>query len=454
MPKKACAARHRLAWVDQLAYELFMATRRSQLVQCLWLYDRDVNVAAVKRSIALLSDSAFNRHIEPSSLPFGRPRWVRPVGNPVELMEEAQLLPRSALLDWANRHARLPLDPLRGPAWRMALQRFDDGTTALSAVVSHLLLDGKGGLSVLEAAARGLDLPSPYQRQDARSRIAALIQDIVQVLTDAPRSLRALGQLALVSWRSPGGGGTVPAPAGAADSDEFVELPALSLMIDANGWEVCAKRLGGRVSTLLPGFVAVLASRLGRCRPTDGTVSVLVPVDRRQGLEDHRALAIEFHSITLPSVGLTRSLAPVNRQFKALLRGAKADKLDALAPLLPAVAWMPRSVVLALVDRLFNYSEERTVSCSNLGTLPDDLGKIDGGPCDEFLARAVDVNVTRRDLARSHGHLVVVGSRFGSMVCLSIEACQLDPAPTTLGELRRAVEQTLADFNLKARIEM
>ena len=40
-------ARHRLAWLDQLAYELFRATGRSQLMQCLWLYDRDVNRAAL-----------------------------------------------------------------------------------------------------------------------------------------------------------------------------------------------------------------------------------------------------------------------------------------------------------------------------------------------------------------------------------------------------------------------
>lgn len=451
MPDKPGASPHCLAWLDHLAYELFMATGRSQLVQCVWLYERPVDVAAVKRAIARLSDYAFNRHIEPSPLPFGRPRWVRPVGDRVELVEVDEPLPRAALLAWANRQARLPLDPLQGPAWRMALQHFDDSTTALSVVVSHLLLDGRGGLAVLEAAARGLDVPSPYRRQRSRRRFAAMVEDMAQAIADAPRTLRAFWLLARAKQ-----GGVAPEAKEAvvAGASEVVELPALSLMIDAAAWDACARRLGGRDSSLFPAVVAVLASRLGRVRPSDGTVSLLVPIDRRQGLEDRRALAFAFHSVTLPPAGLAHSLSPVRRLFQALLRRMRENQLDELAPLLPVLAWMPRRLVLKLVDRLFTYSEDRPVSCSNLGPLPVELGMIDGQPCDGFLARGVDVNVTRRDLARSHGHLVVVGSRYGNMQCLSIEACQLEPEQTSLEMLRHAAEETLADFGLTARIEM
>jgi hypothetical protein len=85
--------------------------------------------------------------------------------------------------------------------------------------------------------------------------------------------------------------------------------------------------------------------------------------------------------------------------------------------------------------------------------LPEGLAHIDGAPCLHIIARAVDANVTRQDLERSHGHLVVVASRSDKTVSLCIEGCQLEPAPTTTDELRRVTARTLADFGLDAIIE-
>jgi hypothetical protein len=65
----------------------------------------------------------------------------------------------------------------------------------------------------------------------------------------------------------------------------------------------------------------------------------------------------------------------------------------------------------------------------------------------------VDVNVTRQDLERSHGHLVVVASRYDKTVSLCIEACQLGPTPTTTVELRLVASRTLADFGLDGIID-
>jgi hypothetical protein len=65
----------------------------------------------------------------------------------------------------------------------------------------------------------------------------------------------------------------------------------------------------------------------------------------------------------------------------------------------------------------------------------------------------VDANVTRQDLERSHGPLVVVASRFEKTISLCIEACQLEPTPTTTDELRRVTSLILADFGLDAIIE-
>lgn len=448
--------RYRLAWLDQLAYELFRVTGRSQLIQCLWLYDRDVNLAALAQTNERLAALPFNRLIEPSFLPLGRPSWVKPATGPVPLEQSPDVLARSRLLQWANRHARMPIDPVAGPAWRMAVQRFDDGSTAVSVVGSHLVIDGMGAVLAIEAAANGKDLPSPYLPKRRRGWLTGRVSDVLQILADTPRTVAALARIARASWSRP----TAPVPgAVAADADTrvderaVVELPAVAVTIESRVWDACALRLGGRTNTLLPAFVASLASNLGRSRPSDGAISLLLPVNTRRGLDDERALAIEFRTMNVAPAGLTTNLRPLDAQMKTVLRGAKANQVDALAPLLPAVAWMPRTVATALVNRLFTYADELPVSCSNMGTLPDGLTRIDGAPCTRVLTRAVDVNVTRHDLERSHGHLVVVASRYNESVCLCIEAYQLEPKPTTTDELCLVTSRTLADFGLDAVID-
>jgi hypothetical protein len=449
-------ARHRLAWLDQLAYELFRVTGRGQLIQCLWLYDREVNLAALARTNERLAALLFNRLIEPSLLPWGRPRWVKPGGTPLLPELNSEPLPRSRLLQWANQHARAPLDPVIGPASRMAIQSFDDGSTAVSLVGSHLLLDGMGALQAIEAAVNGTGIPSPYLPRGARRRLSGCASDAWQILADAPHTVAALARIARATWCRPAapiGTPAVPAVEAGHDRSTILELPAVAVTADSQAWFACERRLGGGFNTLLPGFVASLASHLGRRRSSDGAVSLLVPISRRRGLDDERALAIEFHMMNVAPASLATTLRPVDASRRALLRGARKSRTDALASFLPAIAWMPRTTAKTLVNRLFDYAGERPASCSDLGLLPDGLARIDGAPCRHVLARAVDVNVTRQDLERSHGHLVVVASRYGKTVSLCIEACRLEPTPTTTEELRLLASRTLADFGLDAVID-
>jgi hypothetical protein len=449
-------ARHRLAWLDYVAYELFRSTGRSQLMQCLWLYDREVDRAALARTYDRLAALSFNRLIEPSPLPLARPRWVKPAGPPEPIEMSAEVLPRSQLMPWANRHARRLIDPVAGPAWRMAIQHFDDGITVVSIVGSHLVLDGIGALRAIEAAANAVEVPNHYLPLGRRGRFAGAMSDMGQILLDTPLCLAALTRMANAGWhKRPAETATsIKAANRNGNPGATIELAVIAAGIAARDWDACARRLGGHPNTLLHGFVATLAARLGRRRASDGAVSLIVPVDRRRGLDDNRALAIAFRSLNVAPEPLTQDLRPLSAPLKALLLGVKDNETDALASLLPAIAWMPRTFATALVNRLFTYDDDRPVSCSNLGTLRDGLARIDGTPCQRILARAVDVNVTRRDLARSQGHLVIVASRYRQTVTLCIEACQLDPSPTTAGELREATAQTLAEFALEAIIEI
>lgn len=418
-------------------------------MQCLWLYERDVDLAALQRMGARLAALGFNRLIEPSPLPPARPRWVRPVGPPEPLQTSPDILPRQQLLGWANRQARLPIHPVTGPAWRMAAQRFADGSTAVSIVGSHVIIDGMGGLSAIAAAAIGQPLPNGYLPSGGRSRVAGVLSDACQVLADAPRTLAAIARIARASRRW-----TVATPhEECLDTSAVVDIPAVAISISAHDWADCAKRLGGRPSTLLPGFVARLATHMGRYRASDGMVSLLVPIDRRHGLKDERAWAIEFASISLAPDGLASDLRPVSAPMMAILRAAKENRTDPLASLLPALSWLPAEATTALVNRMFAYGDSPPVSCSNLGRLTDALACIDGAPCTRLLPRAVDVDVTLRDLQRTHGHLVVVASRYREAVSLCIEACQMEPGPTNTEHLRHMTLRTLAEFGLKAEIE-
>lgn len=448
----ATYASHRLAWLDQFAYELFRVTGRSQLMQCLWIYDRDVDLDALVQTYERLIALSFNRLIEPSPLPWGRPRWV--AGTSVPFERSSQPLPRSRLLQWANQHARAPVDPVFGPAGRMAIQPFDDGSTAVSIVGSHLVLDGMGALRVIAAAVNGTGVPNPYLAKGARGGLFGCLSDAWQILADAPQTVAALARIARAHWYGPASAKDSGITAGEAAHapSTIVELPAVAVTIDSRVWSACEQRLGGGMSTLLPGFVASLALRLGRRRFSDGAISLVIPRSRRRGLTDQRALAIDFHMMNVTPEGLTTDLEPVNAA-RALLRGAGKRQTDLLTSLLPAIAWIPRTAAETLVSQLFDYADNLPVSCSDLGMLPEGLGRIDGAPCRHVLARAVDVNVTRQDLERSHGHLVVVASRYDRTVSLCIEACQLRPRQTTADELRLLVAQTLADFRLEAVIE-
>ena len=447
---------HRLAWLDQLAYELFRSTGRNQLMQCLWVYERDVDYERLEDICDRLSRNSFNRLIEPSALPWGRPRWVKPIGRPVVLETSPEMLGRLHLMHWASEQAHKPIDPVAGPAWRLAVQRFNDGSTALSFVGSHVVLDGMGALRAIEATISGTARPNLYLAQSARGWIKGLFSDTVQVLSDAPSSVVGLANLVVAFAQSRqfsvGKFGAKVDIAPLTQKEKVIRLPSVTISIDSDAWDACALRLGGHSNSLLVGFTATLAAHLGRIRSSDGSASLLVPVDRRRGPGDERAIAMKLLRINVDPNGVTTSLKAINHLFMATLRNARHQP-DNLLKILPAVAWLSGKTIAALANNMFSYESDLPVSCSNIGALSTELARIDGAPCDRMLTRAIDVDVTIQDLNRSNGHLVVVASRYGQLVTLCIEGCQAHPTRTTPDELRQITQRTLAEFRLEALIE-
>lgn len=446
--------RHRLTFMDQVAFELHRLTGRNQLMQCLWVYDTEVDVEALQGVCDRIRMLRTNRLIEPSGVPFGRPRWVRDDRSTLPVRVGETVLPRTALLAWANTHARTPIDPATGPAWHIGLQRFSDGTSAVSMVGSHVLFDGVFALNTVRLAIAKTPNASSYRARGERGRIAGWGADLGQALLDVPRTLKALGALAaLVSprTRSAKPAAPVAAPVPPADADRIVEMPAATVVVDLGSWNARARTLGGHSHALLLAFCARLALHQHRRRATDGAVSLVIPIDQRRDADDDRALAMGFRTITLDPESVTSDIAPAQKALMAALR-ATAQQQDATEALLPVVPWIPRATTATLVNQLFRYDANRPVTCSNLGELPSQLGAADGTPCRMLLTRAVDVQVTVGELARTHGHLVIVSSRHNGVLSICIEAYQ-PGAENSAERLRDIAIKTLEEFGLKGTVE-
>lgn len=452
-------AQDRLAWLDELVFKVFQETGRSQLMQVLWVYDREVNLAELTRSNAAIADQPFvNRLIELSPVPWGRSRWVKPTTGPVQIKQNLEILPRSQLLSWANQQLRPPIDPVTGPPWRLAVQRFDDGSSVVSLVLSHLIIDGSFKSFYFATADGFQSNPSPYLPKGRRGWLIGYLADSWQSIADAPRAVAALAKILKANRRMFAAYLQRLTPAQSDTSLEkqaALELPSVAVIVDAASWDACERRLGGSggLSSLLVGFVATLASQLGRTRSSDGTVSLVIPISKRSGPSDGRAQAVEPRTMTVAPAGLSANLRPLNDQIREVLRSSRESDIDGFISLLPVIAWLPRSFSLALINQYFDYAEKPPVSCSNQGLLPDVFGRIDGEQCAYILNRGVDVNVTRRDLERTRGHLVVVACRYNNTVTLCIEGYQLEPMTTTTDELRSVTLRTITEFGLDAVIE-
>ena len=92
--------------------------------------------------------------IEPSVLPFGRHRWVSATG-PAGPLDVADTRPPGELGDWIDERSQLPVDPVRGPGWHLGMLPMSDGSTAVTLVLSHCLLDGGASLRTGDLYASG-----------------------------------------------------------------------------------------------------------------------------------------------------------------------------------------------------------------------------------------------------------------------------------------------------------
>lgn len=445
---------NRLDHIDQALYLGLRATGQAAVCQCLWIYEHEVDLDGLKRFHENFGHGLAGRRIEPSPLPFGRHRWVASSGAPAEILFEEGLRPRDELMEWADSHASRPVDPEWGPVWHLGVQKFTDGSTAVSLVGSHCVGDGGGAcLTVFEAVTgntRDLGYPPPR----TRTRREAVRDDVRDTLGDLPevgRTVVAAAKLAYKRRRElKGPGDTGKGREFGPEGDQHVRVPAVAIYIDGADWDARAATLGGNSYSLVAGFAARLGERMGRRSSVDGAVPLTVPINDRT-LEDTRANAVVLANVRVNPSGVTTDLTAARAALKQGMKTAKETPDETLA-LLPLTPFIPKRAVRKTADLAFGFTADLPVFCSNLGQLPAEISRVDGTDAEHVVLRGVDQFVPLRVLEQRHGLLTVIAARVGTKLSLAVIGYR-PGAENTKAALRDIVVETMAEFGVDGDIE-
>jgi hypothetical protein len=443
---------NRLALVDHFFFAQHRAIGRKVVIQCVWIYEHAIDFDGVRRFQHNLGHGLLGRRIERSPLPFARLRWVSDRGpSDVDIDERAR--PRAELSDWADEHSQLPIDPEWGPGWRLGVLPLTDGSTAVSLVLSHYLIDGLGLVLALVDAVLGNTRDLGYPPPRSRTRLRALVQDARQTAQDAPQVARALVAAAKLARRArhdmAGSSAQRPVALHGGDGDDTVVVPGISIYIDLDDWDARAKALGGTSNTLVAGLVAKLGERLGRRRADDGTVTLQLPMsDRTEG--DTRANAMLFARVSIDPTRVTTDLRDARAAIKQALTTVQ-ETPDESSQALPLVQFMPKQALKRLSDAIVG-DPDLPVFYSNLGDVGSVVNRLDGTAAEYATARVTAQHGTRQWLERMGGEMTVQSLRLPGSIVISVNAYQ-PGAENTKPALRELAARTLAEFDLTGEID-
>lgn len=435
----------RLAHLDQAAFLRLRATGQGSVVQCTWVYDRDVDFDELHSFNRNLSTGLLGRRIERSPLPFGRHRWVAGGRSPdVELTARR---PRAEIGAWIEQRARLSVDPEWGPTFHLGVLPLDDGGTAVTLVASHCAADGLGLATAIAEAVKGENRNFGYPQPHSRQRWRAVSEDLADAVLALPAVIRALIATLLILLRLSLGTKTPGAATPVVTGDgSAAELPAVTMQTDAAAWDARARELNGSSNTLFIAFAARLANRMGRVHPDGHTVTAVLPVSQRSA-DDDRANALTSIMFDVDSDATLDDMGPVRADVKRQLTSMAQQPNEMLAGL-PLIPFTPRWLVRN-TEGIAMATDRLPVGCSNLGNLDSVVGRIDGEDATEVSMRLAEQGVTRRRIERAHGQLfcgtgILNGSRFITVVAYQCGG------ENTAASTRALAGGALADLHLSA----
>jgi hypothetical protein len=424
----------RLALLDQAAFLRLRATGQGSVVQCTWVYDRDVDIDELRAFNANLTTGLLGRRIERSPLPFGRHRWVAGGGSSdVDLA--AACRPREDIGSWIEQRARISVDPEWGPTYHLGVLPLDDGGTAISLLASHCVADGLGLATAIAEAVKGESREFGYPQAHSRGRWRAVSEDLIATLL-----------ILLRLSPEPKAPSAAPNRPLDGEDDDDAELPSVTMQTDAGAWDVRARELTGSSNALCIAFAARLAHRMGRVQPDGNAVTVILPVSERTA-EDDRANALSSIIVAVDSEAVLGDLSKVRADVKGRLTSL-ADQPNELLAGLPLIPFTPRWLVRH-AEGIAMGTAQLPVGCSNLGNFDSVVGCIDGGDASEVSMRLAEQGITRGRVERDRGQLfcgtgTVNGSRF-----LTVVAYQCG-AENTVASTRELARDALSDLQLSA----
>lgn len=433
---------------DQALFLGERATGVTSVIQCIWVYDRAIDVDGLRRFHHNLQRGRLARRIERSPLPFGRHRWVTSSdSSDIEFTQTPR--PRGEFDDWLTDQAHTPLDAEHGPGWHLAVVPFTDGGAGVSLIVAHALIDGVGLAMALVEATSGVDDAIMWPPAGSRRRWRALRQDARQTARDIPAVGRAARAAIRMARRRRGDAG---APARASRRiecpDERIVLPSATAFIDASEWDARARSLGGTSNALLAGLAADAAQRMGRVTVGDGGVMLSIPVNERTD-GDTRANAVTNVDVTVDPTNATTDLRGIRAAIKQALihHNEVPDERLALLPIVPLV---PKRLMRRMVS--VATGNAASVVSSNLGEVPSAVTRPDGTDADYCTARSVYPGMTRATMHRTGGVLGFISGRVNGKVGITVLSYQ-PGRPNSDVELRQTLSSTFAAFSLNATMQ-
>jgi hypothetical protein len=438
-----------LGLFDQTYFTGERVTGATGILQCVWVYDRAIDIDGLRRFHQHLQRGRLSRRIERSPLPFARYRWVAAGGqSDLEIVENPR--PREEFDAWLSGQANnAVLDAEHGPEWHLAVLPFTDGGAGVSLVISHSLTDGVGLCEALADAASGRHDPIDWPAAGSRPRWRALREDARQTVRDIPDIGRAVVAAAKMARRGVGRS-TAPVPtrphATLAEADEAITMPTATIFVDADEWDARARSLGGTSNSLLAALAARLAQRMGRAS-ADGLVALDMPVNERTP-GDTRANAVTNIEFTVNPALATTNLREIRAATKqAILR--RHEVPDERWVLLPLVPLLPQW----LLKRMAGVAAGSATSAvaSNLGEINPAAFRADGTDADCFAAKSACPGMTKALMHRTGGMLALLAGRVHQKVFVSVAGYQPGGSNSN-GELRRALASVLRDFSLAGSI--
>jgi hypothetical protein len=434
--------------VDQTFFRVERAAAITNVIHCVWVYNRPIDIAGLRRFHRHLQRGRLSRRIERSPLPFGRHRWVAPSDQfDLEIIERPR--PREEFDTWLNEQANTPIDAEHGPGWHLAVLPFTDGGAGVSLVASHCLTDGVGLCEALADAACGYDNAINWPAAGSRPRWQALREDARQTVRDIPRIGRAVVAAGRFGLRNRGRGGSAAVPlsqpsAPTAGADEHVTLPTATIFVDADEWDARAHSLGATSNTLLAALASRLAQRVGRVT-ADGSVTLTMAVNERTA-GDTRANAITNVDFPVDPAPATTDLREMRAAIKQALIRCQ-DEPDARWTLLPLVPLVPQWLGRRWVGVATNSAT--SVGSSNLGAVNPAAHRPDGTDADHFVMKSLSVGVTKAMMLA--GLLSLLSGRAHGRVFISVLAYQ--PGRLNSNEnLQQHISSALSEFSLTATI--